>query len=228
MNRKFLRSLLSIAILLFVSAPLLAQKPGPYGFWPCYYGSAAINDKWGIWGEAQYRNYDFTGDLEQLLLRTAVTYNLGPDNNQQISQGYGYVRSEPYISGTEEKRVTEEHRLYQQLILKQRFGRLYLTHRYRLEERFLPDDFRVRFRYFVSANFCLNKKALEPGTFFLTAYNEVFLHADKPVFDRNRLYAGIGYGISKSLRLEGGHMLQMQESVSRPQFQVILWHNFKI
>jgi len=227
MNQTLRRGLATIAVL-FINSSLFAQKPAAYGFWPCYYGSAAITDKWGIWGEAQYRNYDFTGDLEQLLLRTAVTYNLGPDNNQQISQGYAYVRSEPYIAGTELKRVTEEHRVYQQLILKQRFGRFYLTHRYRLEERFLSDDFRVRFRYFASGNFCLNKKNLEGGTFFLTAYNEIFLHADKPVFDRNRLYAGVGYGISKSLRLEGGNMWQIQESVSRPQFQMILWHNFNI
>ena len=227
MNQGFLKIFLTCA-LISLGSQSFAALPGPYGFWPCYYGSAAITNKWGIWGESQIRMYDYTGDLEQLLLRTAVTYNLGPDNNQQISQGYAYIRSEPYNLNTEEKGVTEEHRIYQQLILKQRFSRFYLTHRYRMEERFLQDDFRLRFRYFISGNFCLNKKELGPGTIFLTAYNEIFLHADKPVFDRNRLYAGLGYGISKSLRLEAGNMWQIQETTSRPQLQVILWHSFNL
>jgi hypothetical protein len=171
--------------------------------------------------------YDFAGDMEQLLLRTAVTYKLSPE--VQVAQGYGYVRSEPYISGTDEKRVTEEHRVYQQLILRQRWGRLNLQHRYRTEERFLAgNNFRLRFRYFLSANVCLNEKELKEGTLYLSAYNETFLHADKPVFDRNRLYGGLGYGISKSVRIEAGHMWQMQETITRPQLQVILWHNFSL
>jgi hypothetical protein len=223
---RILQTLFITTAFVLTGADVSAQKPGPYGFWPCYYGSAAITDKWGIWGEAQYRNYDFTGDLEQLLLRTAATYNLRTD--AQIAQGYGYIRSEPYTAGTDEKRLTEEHRLYQQLILKQRWGRLYLAHRYRVEERFLADDFRLRFRYFASGNFCLNKKDLGPGALFLTAYNELFVHADRPAFDRNRVYAGLGYGLSRSLRVEGGSMWQILEHASRPQLQVILWHNFSI
>jgi hypothetical protein len=227
MKKVFLKGYITIACL-FISGAVIAATPGPFGFWPTYFGSAAINNKWGIWGEAQCRTYDFAGDLDQLLLRTAVTYNLKGNSSQQISQGYGYVRSEPYISGTEQKRVTEEHRLYQQLLLKQRYGRLYLSHRYRVEERFLSDDFKVRFRYFLGANLCLNNKELKKGTLYLTAYNEIFLHAHKPVFDRNRIYGGIGYGINKNIRLEAGNMWQHQESTSRPQLQVILWHSINL
>src|SRR3982751_3041036 len=116
MKKVLLKGYITIVCLL-LSTNVFADGPGPYGFWPTYFGSASINNKWGIWGEAQYRAYDFGGDLEQLLLRTAVTYNFGGNPNTQISQGYGYVRSEPYISGTDQKRVTEEHRVYQQLLL---------------------------------------------------------------------------------------------------------------
>ncbi len=205
-----------------------AEKPASYGFWPAYYGSAAINNRWGIWLEAQPRMYDFAGDLEQLLLRTAATYNLKDDGSVQLAQGYGYIRSEPYIAGTETKGVTEEHRIYQQLILKQRWGGFYLTHRYRAEERILPHDFRVRLRYFLSGNLCLNTKELKKGAAFASVYNEVFLHTNRPVFDRNRLYGGLGYVFSKNVRLEAGSMWQMQEAATRPQLQVILWHNLQL
>lgn len=219
-----------LALLLFITLSAFtsfADKPGPYGLWPGYFGHGALNSRWGIWLEAQPRMYDFSGDLEQLLLRTAITYNIKPD--VQVAQGYGYIRSEPYIAGTEQKRVTEEHRVYQQLVLRQRWDRFYLQHRYRLEERFLADnDFRVRFRYFLGGNVCLNKKELVPGAAYFSFYNEVFLHADKPVYDRNRLYAGLGYTISKSLRVEAGNMWQMLENNTRPQLQLMVWHNFKL
>ncbi len=220
------RLLLSLALL--SSANAFAAKPAAYGFWPAYYGSMALNARWGIWLEAQPRMYDFAGDLEQLLLRTAATYNLAADGSAQVAQGYGYVHSEPYAAGTDQKRITEEHRVYQQLILRQRWGRAYVTHRYRVEERFLHHDFRVRLRYFLSGNLCLNDKELKKGTVFASAYNEIFLHTDRPVFDRNRLYGGLGYVFSKAVRLEAGSMWQTQETVTRPQLQVILWHNLKL
>jgi hypothetical protein len=214
-------------VLLLSTIGAFAEGPASYGFWPGYYGHASISKKFGVWLEAQPRMYDFAGDLEQLLLRTSVTYKLSPD--VQVAQGYGYVRSEPYITGTEQKRVTKEHRVYQQLVLRQRWGRLHLQHRYRVEERFLADNnFRMRFRYFLGANLCLNEKELKEGTLYLSGYNEAFLHTDKPVFDRNRLYGGIGYGLSNSVRIEAGHMWQMQEATTRPQLQLMLWHNFKL
>jgi hypothetical protein len=219
---------LSVFILLLLgSGPASAQKPGPFGCWPIYFGSAALDNRWGIWGEAQYRSYDFAGDLDQLLLRTAVTYNLDSAKNVQLAQGYAYVRSEPYIAGTEAKRMTEEHRLYQQLILRQRWGRFYLQHRYRIEERFLQDNnFRMRFRYFLSANFCLNKKSLGAGTVYLSAYNELFIHNDQPFFDRDRIFGGLGYGLSRSLRVEAGPMWQQVATTGRPQLLVQVFHNF--
>jgi hypothetical protein len=223
-----MKSLFTTLLLSLLSLTTFAAGPGSFGLWPAYYGSGAINNRLGIWLELQPRMYDFEGDLEQVLARAAITYNLTNDGTVQLAQGYGYIRSEPYISGTENKRVTEEHRVYQQLILRQRWGRFYLQHRYRLEERFLQDDFRVRLRYFLSGNLCLNAKEMKPGTAFLSAYNEVFLHTDRPVFDRNRLYGGLGYVFNKNFRLEAGGMWQMQEAVTRPQLQIILWHNFKL
>ncbi len=219
---------LTLILLLLGGHAAQAQKPGPFGCWPGYFAGAAIDNRWGLWGEAQYRSYDFAGDLEQLLLRGAITYYLDSAKNVQVAQGYAYVRSEPYIAGTENKRVTEEHRLHQQLILRQRWGRLYLQHRYRVEERFLPDNFRLRLRYLLGANLCLNRKSLGAGTLYLSAYNELFLHNDQPFFDRDRIYGGLGYGISKTLRLETGPMWQQVGGTGRPQLLFQVLHNFHL
>ncbi|WPP48448.1 DUF2490 domain-containing protein [Catalinimonas niigatensis] len=195
-----------------------------YGNWFIYFGNGTLNDKWSVWGEVQYRNFNFAGDLEQLLIRSAIQYQIHP--NITLAQGLGFIWSQPYVG--DEKINTYEYRPYQQIFVRNRFGRVYLNHRYRIEERILEDDFRVRLRYFLSLNIPLNKSTLEPGAVYLSAYNEVFIHTDSPVFDRNRLYGGLGYVFSPSVRMELSTMTQMQEQRSRGQFQIVLFHNFNL
>jgi hypothetical protein len=44
-------------------------------------------------------------------------------------------------------------------------------------------------------------------------------------FDRNRFYTGLGFGISESLRVETGYMIQAQKNITRGQLQFILYNN---
>jgi hypothetical protein len=203
-----------------------AQK-SDIGNWFIYFGSQQVSKKWNWWNEVQYRNYNFAGDLEQLLLRTGLGYNLS-ENNNNLLLGYAFIYGEPYIGNTGEKGSTREHRIYQQFITRQKFGRVYIQHRYRLEERFLEDDFRMRFRYFLALNIPINKPAMEKNAFYFSAYNEIFLHLDKPVFDRDRVYGALGYVINNNFRAEIGMMTQIQETTSRAQFQVVLFNNLPL
>lgn len=214
-----------ISALCFHSASYAQQTD--IGNWYLYFGNQQVNKKWNWWNEVQYRNYNFAGDLEQLILRTGMGYNL-TENNNNILLGYAFILSEPYVNGTDEKKTTREHRLYQQFLTRQKFGRVYLQHRYRLEERFLENDFRMRFRYFLSLNIPLNKPTIEKNAFYLSAYNEIFLHFDKPVFDRDRVYGALGYAINNNLRMELGLMTQIQETSSRTQFQVVFFNNLPL
>lgn len=80
-----------------------------------YIGNKKLNQKWNVHNEIQYRNYDAIGDFEQLLLRTGLGYNL-TENNNNILLGYGYILSENYIAGTNNKESVEAHRIFQQFI----------------------------------------------------------------------------------------------------------------
>lgn len=66
---------------------------------------------------------------------------------------------------------------------------------------------------------------MEPAALYASAYNEVFLNFDSPVFDRDRIYGALGYVISKSVRVEAGLMFQVYESRNRPQFQIAVSNN---
>ncbi|MEN4760956.1 DUF2490 domain-containing protein [Chryseobacterium sp. C39-AII1] len=212
---------LALSIFSLAATFSYAQK-NDLGAWYMYFGNNKISKKLNFHNEIQYRNFDMGGDLEQLLIRTGIGYDL-TENNNNILLGYGFILSQPYING--EKTENIEHRIFQQYITKQKFGRFNLQHRYRLEERFLQDDFRMRFRYFLGLNIPINNKEMLPKTFYGSVYNEIFLHLNSPTFDRNRVYGALGYVINKNMRMEAGYMNQIQENRNRGQVQIGFYNN---
>ena len=214
-------SLLIFFLLLTIN--ISAQKSN-VGNWFVYLGNQKINNQWNWHNELQYRNFNFLGDLNQLLLRTGIGYNL-TENNNNILLGYGFINSQKYISDSNEKVGTNEHRIYQQFITKQSFDKVFLQHRYRIEERFLPNDFQMRFRYFIGINIPINKPKIEKNAFYLSGYNEIFINAQQHIFDRNRLYGAIGYVFNKNIKMEGGYMAQTVSTGNRNQFQIVVFNN---
>jgi len=218
-----LRFFLFVFLFLGINNSLYSQK-SEIGNWFIYFGNQKINQNWNWHNEIQYRNYDFIGDTNQLLLRTGLGYNL-TENNNNVLLGYAFVNTHKYITNSEQKQESNEHRIFQQFITKQNFGRFYFFHRYRVEERFLPDDFQVRLRYFLSASIPLNKKTLDKNAIYFSTYNEIFVNTEKPLFDRNRIYAALGFVINKNFKVEAGFMSQILEQSNRNQFQIVIFNN---
>ena len=204
---------------------IATAQSSDFGNWLIYIGSKKVNSKWNIHNEVQYRNYDAVGDLEQLLLRTGVGYNLS-ENNHNLLLGYGYILSQNYVADAQEKTDVNEHRIFQQFTSKQKIGKVSLSHRYRFEQRFVEADFKMRLRYFLALKIPLIKSEAVPAKLYVSAYNEVFLNTESSVFDRNRVYAGLGYQLYKNVRVEAGYMNQLFENSSRDQFNLITFVNF--
>jgi hypothetical protein len=214
-----------VIIIIISLAPLkIKAQNSEIGNWFIYFGNQRINKKWNWWNEVQYRNYNFIGDLRQLVLRTGLGFNL-TENNNNVLLGYAYVYSEPYIPGTKKKTSNSNNTIYQQFITRQNFGRVFIQHRYRIEERFFTNNFGMRFRYFLSFNIPISKEVIESKVFYLSAYNEIFLRSREPVFDQDRIYGAVGYAISNFLRLETGLMYQIFENENKLQFQIVFMNN---
>jgi hypothetical protein len=204
---------------------LIKSQTTENGNWWIYFGNKKLDSQWNWHHEVQYRNYNAIGDLEQLLIRTGLGYNL-TENNNNLLLGYAYILSQPYSAG-KNKVATTEHRLYQQFITRQQFGRVFLQHRYRSEQRFIEDNpTKWRFRYFLGINVLINSKTLSPKTFYLSGYDEIFLNTQKNIFDRNRLYGALGYVLNDKVKMEVGFMAQMLENTHRNQFQLVAFNNF--
>jgi hypothetical protein len=221
-SKKFIS--FTILIALFTGGNKLCAQNNEVGNWLIYFGNQRINKDWNWWNEVQYRNYNFIGDLRQLVFRTGIGYNL-TENNNNVLLGYAFVYSEPYIPGTNKKTSNSNNTIYQQFITRQNFGRVFIQHRYRIEERFFASDFGMRFRYFLSFNIPLNQKVMDPKAVYLSAYNEIFLRSTNPVFDQDRIYGAVGYVINNNLRLETGLMYQIFETENKLQFQFVFMNN---
>ena len=218
-------SKISLVALLFVLIlPNFAQsQESDFGNWLIYIGNKKLNQKWNLHNEVQYRNYNAIGDLEQLLLRTGLGYTFN-ENKNNILLGYGYILSENYVGDTDDKVSVNEHRIFQQFTSKQNIGSVKLNHRYRFEQRFVESDFKMRFRYFLGLNIPLNNN--DKNNYYFSAYNEIFLNTESAIFDRNRVFGGIGYHLNKNIRFEIGYMNQFFETDSRDQFNILTFVTF--
>jgi hypothetical protein len=194
------------------------------GNWLVYFGNQKINDRWNIQSDFQYRDYQFFGQRNQFLARAGLGYNLKPQNHNLLL-GYAYIATDNYDEFNVITATKNESRIYQQYLYRAKIGSNSITHRFRLEERFFPSEFGLRGRYFFAVQKPFkNTNGNKTSTYF-SAYNELFVNINDIKFDRNRFYAGFGYGITESIRVETGYMIQAQKNITRGQLQFIIHNN---
>ena len=203
------------------------------GAWYMYFFNKQFeNSQFGIQGDLQYRNWNAIGDLEQLLIRTGVTYT-PKDSGVLLTLGVANITTGVFGNSNE---TTNENRLYQEALIPQKVGnRVFLTHRFRYEQRFVENqDFRTRYRYNIFMNIPINKKSLEKNAIYLALYNELFINGETNIgdnrsvelFDRNRTYLGLGYVFKPGQRFQLGWMNQKTVSWGKGQLQLSFHHNF--
>jgi hypothetical protein len=221
-------------LLIFCCFPVGAQQAveeEQLGSWYMYFFNKSFKEgRFGLQGDLQYRGWNAGGDLEQLLLRSGLTYR--PENTSvMLTLGYADITSGAFGNNNS---TTGERRLYQEALLPQKIiDRILLTHRFRYEQRFVDgQDFRTRYRYNIFANVLLNKAVLEKQTLYLALYNEIFINGQTGIgdgrnvqrFDRNRTYIGLGYGLKDNLRIQVGWMRQTTVNWGKNQAQFSLHH----
>lgn len=223
-----------VLIIALVSPPTIAQiDEGQSGAWYMYMWNTQLKDSnFGFQGDIQHRNWEPGGDLEQLLIRGGLTWSPEESNNS-YTFGYAHITSGTFGRSDAKSR---ESRLYQEATIPQRLGsRVFLTHRFRLEQRKVDgQDYRNRFRYFVALNYPFNQNNLGKGAVYLSLYNEVFVNLEQNIgndrsvdnFDRNRAYVALGYSLTDDVRLQFGYMHQETDVWGKGQLQFNLFHRF--
>lgn len=202
---------------------LFGQNHSP-GLWFSYTDNLILSQRFNLHNEVQYRTKNTNAHFEQLLIRNGIGFNISPENNN-ILLGHAFIASPAIKPNKQDRKFIREHRIYQQFMTKQKFGRVILLHRYRFEQRFLENDFKLRFRYFSAIYVPLNKKSIEQGTFYTAITNELFINTNESIFDRNRLYGAVGYAFTDNIKIELGVMTQFYTDSNKTQFQLSLFNN---
>lgn len=195
--------------------------PATSGYWLAYSGDNKINEHFGIHSEVQMRSFFVHESVETKLFRVGLNYYIKP--HAMLTAGYGYIYNTPsddYLQASE----TREHRIWQQLILRQKTRKIFLEHRYRLEQRFIEnlsasqtkEEHRLRYRF----QSILPLYSLSPHLrhFFVVANNEIMINfRSNPslLFDRNRFFVGAGYQVSPKLNFQLGYLNQFTHSPGR-------------
>ncbi len=154
--------------------------------------------------EANPRFSDDASQINQLLLRPAIGYQLTPTIS--LWQGYAWVANY-------EPTYKQEHRIFQQLIYNNKFSTFTLFSRSRLEERWIQDAIgtAVRARTMLRGTFPL------PGSpaLAIAVYNEIFVNLNtirlgpEAGFEQNRFFLGLNYTFSPNINVDAGYQLQI-------------------
>ncbi|WAC41102.1 DUF2490 domain-containing protein [Pedobacter sp. SL55] len=217
------------AFLIFTTTSLFAQTINQNTGWFLFLNSTKFNDKWGMHFDLQLRSEDKWDGLRNLLVRPGVTYYINKNSNATL----GYLFTQTYlpndilVGAASLKNTLTEHRIWQQYIYShQPWKGAALSHRFRLEQRFIErqtdDLFSQRLRYFFRLIQPLQKQegAFTKGV-FAALQNELFFNIQNKekvngsLFDQNRAYLAVGYRVSKGFDVEAGYLNQSINGASR-------------
>lgn len=209
--------------LLMVTAPRVAmaqrQTFTNTNAWFIINADVALNEKWAVLFDASSRRSGTFDEPMAYFVRGAVAYEL--TDHVRAAVGANWSRTYPY-GETPIAYPTTERRVWQQLQVGHAIGRLDLSHRYRLEQRFRgrrddPDIDHIdhwerssRFRYQVRATLPLSGDDIEPGEAYVSAANEIFIGIGGKVayniFDQDRATIALGYRMTRNWRTEVGFL----------------------
>ena len=190
-----------------------------------YNGTFKLDSKFSIHTEYQWRRNDYITTWQQSLLRLGINYQANP--NLQLRLGYAWAETFPYgeipLNGM--GKDFTEHRIYEMATVTDKIGKIDLSHRFMLEQRWVgrysnasltSEDqypFMNRARYMIRLQMPLKGTSIVEKTPYVAVYDEVMIGFGKNVgeniFDQNRIGVLLGYKFNDLLRVEGGYLNQI-------------------
>lgn len=217
-----MRKIILAAFLNVFASSLYAQTVNQNTGWFMFLNSTKFNDKWGMHFDLQVRTQDNWDGVRHLLVRPGITYYINKNSNATVGYLYTptFLQEDILVGGGKLKTTLTEHRIWQQYIYNhQPWKGAALSHRFRLEQRFIErqsdDLFSQRFRYFFRLVQPLkNQEGAFTKGMFVALQNELFFNIQNKeklngsLFDQNRAYLAVGYRVSKSFDIEAGYLNQ--------------------
>ncbi len=219
--------LLTTITCLLISFNSFSQNTGEteLGSWYEITSSNRISDKFSVSASFTNWNYELPAEKAHLLLGiVGLNYHI----NKNVIVGIGYARGDIDTSFevNDIPNITE-NRILEQIVLKHKSNNISLSHRFRLEQRFLEypseDLLKHRLRYRFKGKLPIN------NTLFISAYDEIHFVLNEFDFHQNRAYVGLGAKLNKNINVELGYARHAfkTKSFNRLSLQVNLKYDFR-
>ncbi|MCF6130934.1 DUF2490 domain-containing protein [Flavobacterium wongokense] len=226
-------------LLLLVYGNCFAQKTvQDQRTWFAYIGQWKVSEKWGFHVEGQLRYENHFDQNLQNVFRIGGIYFIKP--NEHVTVGYGLIHT--YSASADE--FFTENRLWEQYQINNKWSKNTMTHRLRLEQRWieqLADNstaYQNRFRYMNRNLFHIADLKSDKNQIYAVLQDEVFLtigenKVNSKFMDQNRFLVGLGLNHNNKLRLELGYMNQYVTSsygndAMNHTVSVTLFHNLDL
>ena len=202
--------------------------------WFQYYNQLKINEKFTVLTDGGFRLRNNFSESSQYLLRASISYSLGPD----VKVAAGYANFGGYLEGNV---VIRENRAYQDITFSQKFTKLSLNQRVRVEERFfkttqksnIPGEKETRFRFRYGIQLTIPLFNLSPNNtdrkMLFQVGDEIFINAGKDIvyniFDQNRVLIGPVFQFDKNLSISliYNHQYRAINQPSRYAQDYVFW-----
>ena len=164
-----------------------------------------------LYAELQERSIEDFSKPDYYEIKGGVGYNFNKKNQAFIGLGR-------YANYTNSSISKEEFRLWLQYIYSLNIDKLKIDNRFRAEKRFFHNPVTdantndERYRYRITATYPLNNDKLDPKTFYVNAFDEVFVGPNDDLLKRNRIFGGFGYVFTDYLSTNLGYMWQRELS----------------
>ena len=191
--------------------------------WLAAFYTFKLNNKISIHNDVQWRSSDELKHTQSFLFRLGI--NVAVNKTVVTSGGYAWIRNRRTTGNV--AGYAPEHRIWEQLVVNHKTGRLLTAHRFRLEQRFISKTivennnlktdgsfFASRFRYFLRNILPVRKSEKFEKGCFIALQNELFFNIgdnsnlNNAVFDQNRFYLAVGYRLNRQFDLEAGYLNQ--------------------
>lgn len=203
-----------------------------------YTGGFKIAPKLTIHTEYQWRRVDVVKNWQQGLARTSLNYAVRKDVSLNI--GYAFAETFPYGDYPPAFKFPE-HRIFEQVVVKNPIGAAELSHRFTLEQRFVGSvtstngvkntkyNYLNRIRYRLRGEIPLHKKTATKKNWSIALQDEIFIGWGKNIgtniFDQNRIGVLLGYKMNKLVKLEAGYLNQIVQQGRRVNNKAVFQYN---
>jgi Protein of unknown function (DUF2490) len=204
-----------------LSSSLFAQSQ--FSGWLASFNTIKTGKKTSLHTDVQWRSSDELKHTQTLLLRPGLNIHL--TKQIIVTGGYAFIHNRRVINNV--SGYAPEHRIWEQLLYNHKLKSIFVSHRLRLEQRFVSKSlvqndelknegtlFANRFRYFIRNVLPFQQQKTFSKGMFAALQNEVFVNIGNTAnvngkfFDQNRLYLALGYRLHSSFDLETGYLNQ--------------------